>query len=118
MEPCVDNCREDLLKKVNLRMTTKNFLISCAIVAGVIGTAGTLVYTAYAGGQKEVREAVKAQTEVAQQAQRKLTEIEVNQRHVMSKQDDFKEQIKSMESNQHLILQQILMIREHQVNGE
>lgn len=117
MEPCVDGCREDLIKRVNLRMTAKNFLFSLAIVVAALGTAGTIAYTAYAGGQKEVREAVKETANSAQRTERKVTEIEVNQRHVMDKQDDFKDQIRNMENSQQLILQQIIKIREHQVNG-
>ena len=117
MEPCVDGCREDIIKRLNLRMTTKNFLVACAIIVGIAGTAGTIVYTAYAGGQKEVREAVKETAGTAQRTEKKVTEIEVNQRHVMEKQKGFGEKIEGMEHNQLLILQEVIKIREHQTNG-
>ena len=117
MDPCVENCREDLIESVNKRMTTKNFLTALAIVAMVLIGIGTVAYTAYSGGQKEVREAVKEQTATGMKTQQKVKEIEVNQRHMMDKQDDFKGQIRSMEQSQHLILQEIIKIRDHQVNG-
>jgi peptidoglycan hydrolase CwlO-like protein len=90
---------------------------SLVIVVAVLGTAGTIVYTAYAGGQKELREVVKEQTEVTQKTETKLTEIEVNQQYMKEKQRDFKNQIDGMEKNQHKILEELIKIRNNQVNG-
>jgi len=118
-EDCVDHpkCREDLIKRINLRMQTKTFWTALGSVLGIIGIILTLVYISYAAEKKTIEDAVNKQTEIVQKSQRKLTEIEVNQRHVMDKQNDFKKQIQGMENNQRIILQEVIKIREYQVNG-
>ena len=82
---CVDHpkCREDLIKRINQRMTTKSFLTSLGVVVVVGGIIVGLAYDAYSERQRTIQQSVKEQTETIQEADKKLTEIEVNQRHVM-----------------------------------
>lgn len=119
-EHCIEHpkCREDLLRRINMRMSTKSFVTTLGTIVVVGGIISGMAYNAYSQRQKNVQEAVEKQTETVQKADKKLTEIEVNQRHVMKKQDDFKGQVDAIENNQHLILQEIIKIREHQTNGD
>lgn len=120
VEHCVDHpkCREDLIKRINLRMTTKSFITSLGIVVLVGGIVAGLAYDAYSQRQKTLQESVEEQTKTTQQVDKKLTEIEVNQRHVMDEQQEFKAEVIGIQSNQQRILEEIIKIREHQVNGQ
>lgn len=118
-EHCVDHpkCREDLITRINQRMTTKSFMttIGTLIVAG--GIIVGLAYEAYSQRQKTTQEAVREQTKVVQEADKKLTEIEVNQQHVMKTQEELKKRQSEMQKGQQEILHQLIKIREYQANG-
>jgi uncharacterized protein HemX len=92
-------------------MTTIGTLV---VVGGIV--AG-LAYDAYSQRQKTTQEAVKEQTKVVVKADKKLTVIEVNQQHVMKTQEELKRKQNEMQTSQQEILHQLIMIREHQVNG-
>jgi hypothetical protein len=95
-------------------MATRTFWTALGSVLGIIGIVLTLVYLSYAAEKKTIEAAVKGQTEIVRKAEKKLIAVEVNQQHIMNKQDDFKTQIQGVETNSNLILQEIIKIREHQ----
>jgi len=119
-EECKDQqvCREDLIKRINQRMSTKSFISTIGTIVVVGGIISSIAYKAYSQKQQTTQEAIKEQTGIVRKADKKLTEIEVNQQHVMRKQEEFRNQVEAMKENQVLMLQEIIKIREHQTNDD
>ena len=71
-------CREDLKKCISSKLDVKTLILCMAIIAGICGTVGTMVYGSYAQRQDTQSGNIKSNTESARKVEGDIGKIQTD----------------------------------------
>ncbi len=83
-QQCVDHpkCREELIRRINLRMASKTFLAGLTIVVVVFGIILTVWFKSYSSAEIAQTVAIKSNHTAANQIQNDVTIIRTKQEYL------------------------------------
>ena len=71
-------CREDLKKCMGNKLDVKTLILCLAIITGICGTIGTMVYSSYAQRQDSQTSSIKANTESTRKIEGDIGKIQTD----------------------------------------